>query len=330
MKLPGGENWTITPSPYLPFNPLGQDDMFGGFAIMTDDELKAANTKLANQQPLAILFGQDITSDKITDPKTGKPKVIGRSKGVIPSWASPNPVIKDLFLQTGVANKWWENLHLLGPGQSTFGQDYPEETRGQHASLSIMPAAKDYAAVGAWAGITKAAREAGLIKGDLNPLGPQHPAPADSQQTLCRAGKAYAQPPTVELDYKGTPVVKNNAVSKFYNDNPAAGVLSSTQASDTAESIRQSVADDKAFKAIDKLKAQRNDGSIDYRTYASEMDKLQGANPEFFKKYPYYSDTPTQQKYYGKTDEYNAIGGEYYDRRKTGQEAKNAGRRRSL
>jgi hypothetical protein len=161
-----------------PFTPFGSNQIMGGLVMMDDNEFEAATQggKVANSQPFGIadigkfIFGKDVVSKTQIDPKTGKPKVIARDKGLAGSWLNPNPMIKDSLLQTGLFNKAVSGA--LGPDQTTFGQDYPEETRAAHASASWFPAANLYAATAAATPIGPALRSAGITKGEFNPVQP--------------------------------------------------------------------------------------------------------------------------------------------------------------
>jgi hypothetical protein len=382
-KLPGGENFMWDFGSLFPYNPLGQNNTFGGLAIMTDDDL--ANANVANKEPLSIFevaFGKDVV-------KNGK--VVGRSKGIAPSFLRPNPAIED-FLQTGIVNKWFTNLGWAGPGQSTLGQDYPEETRGQHARLGLIPAASDYRSIGAMTGITKAMRDAGLIKGDLDIEAPFNEVAygknAGKPQTaiyqeLARmtankeiteeeakkaiiaykdgsygsvallaaldrveaddaprrilskigfsgqlsntprqqeANKLYAgmneayggDKAGYTVDANGNKVYKPSEISQYFKDNPAASVLTSTQASDTPETIKQGLADNKTREALNQLYADQKADKIDSRTFGIEKEKLKAANPAYFEKYPDKT-SADQQKYFELLDDYKKAGGDRFD-----------------
>jgi hypothetical protein len=382
-KLPGGENFMWDFGSLFPYNPLGQNNTFGGLAIMTDDDL--ANANVANKEPLSILevaFGKDVV-------KNGK--VVGRSKGIAPSFLRPNPAIED-FLQTGIPNKWFTTLGWTGPGQSTLGQDYPEETRGQHARLGVIPAASDYRSIGAMTGITKAMREAGIVKGDLDIEAPFNevaygrnagkpqtaiyqelarmtankeiteeeakkaiiaykdgtygsvallaaldrveaddaprrilskigfsgllsntPRQQISNKLYAGMNEAYGGDKAgYTVDANGNKVYKPSEISQYFKDNPAASVLTSTQANDTPETIRQGLADDKTREALNQLYADQKADKIDSRTFGIEKEKLKAANPVYFEKNPDKT-SADQQKYFETLDEYKKAGGDRFD-----------------
>jgi hypothetical protein len=54
-KLPGGKNWMWDFS-VNPFNPLGDNQNFGGMVTMTDDELAQAkaDNQVANSEPFGF------------------------------------------------------------------------------------------------------------------------------------------------------------------------------------------------------------------------------------------------------------------------------------
>jgi hypothetical protein len=89
----------------------------------------------------------------------------------------------------------------------------------------------------------------------------------------------------VKYDKSGKPYTvkefQEGASQKFFKDNPGAEVL--FDANKTPEQINQQLKDDVTRQAITDLYKKRDDKTLSQRDFYSELDKLQQANPEYFK-----------------------------------------------
>jgi hypothetical protein len=156
--------WNI--SSFMPYNPFGDSEQ-----LMTVMDAASASADggptTANSIPLgALLFGKDRLNNQ--------GKVIGRDKGVVPTFLRPNPLL-DLVTKTG---QWNQALRSLGMASDGFGSPDPSDKRGERMTLGLAVGAPYWKEVAARTGLTGLLRHLGGpttisdldIEGPLNEL----------------------------------------------------------------------------------------------------------------------------------------------------------------
>jgi hypothetical protein len=353
-KNPDGSKVLWNFNSLMPLNPLGDSDSL--MQVVGPDD--PAGQKVANTNPLAVLFG--------SDRKSGG-KVTGRDKGLLATFFRPNPII-DIASKTGKPN---EIMKALGWVSDGFGSPDPSGGRGQKMTLGLLPGRAFYQEAGAATGLTKALRQQGVLPADLDieaPLnealfgkGAGKPEAKIMQELAGMAQRGEISPDKAKLAiaaYKegnwtpealkaldaiqgenaGRRILNNIGFSSVVTDtprqqlsgklsqgyqavkgdkektkeyfaaNPGASVKFS--ASDSPAKIRQGLADDQTRAAKAELDKQRKAGKLTSRQYSAEIDKLQGANADYFGRYPV---DQAKQTYYEQLDDYKNIGGARYD-----------------
>jgi hypothetical protein len=139
----------------IPFNPV--QDNGDLMQIIGPDDMQGYG--VVNRNPLAVLMGYDQTNDK--------GKVIGRSKGILPTFLRVNPIF-DTITKTGAWNDFLKGMNLV---TDNFGAPDAGEGWKQKQTLGVIPAVPFYQDLGAWTGLTRWLRQQGVIKSDLNPEG---------------------------------------------------------------------------------------------------------------------------------------------------------------
>jgi hypothetical protein len=127
----------------FPYSPLGSSD--ATMKVVASDDPEGERT--ANKEPLAVLFGSD---------KPGG----GRDKGIVAEFLRPNPII-DIATKTGKPNEIMRSLGLVTDGFGGAGKQADQ-------TIGLLPGRSFYRDVGAATGATKALRDGGFIKSDLD------------------------------------------------------------------------------------------------------------------------------------------------------------------